>query len=80
MSDETQQLLAFINRELLADGQQAGPETPLFEEGIIDSLKILQIIGYLEERRGFAIADKEIRMDKFRTPAAMARSFLAHVQ
>jgi acyl carrier protein len=69
-------LLAFIRRELLHDSGAAIDEhTYLFDEGLIDSLKILQLIAFLEVETGRAIPDREIVMEHFRTVSAMSRRF-----
>ena len=71
-------LVAFVSRELVRDCSVAiDADTPLFEDGLIDSLNILQLIAFVEARRGRAIPDREIVMDRFRTPRAIAESFLS---
>jgi acyl carrier protein len=35
-------------------------DTSLFEEGIIDSLGVLQLINYIEEKYGFTALDEEL--------------------
>ncbi len=70
-------LLEFINRELLAEKQGAVDAlTPLFQEGWIDSLKILQLIAFLEVQRGADIPDREIVMDRFQNVRAICGHFL----
>lgn len=69
-------LLAFIRRELLPDSKTAIDEhTYLFDEGLIDSLKILQLIAFLEVETARAIPDRDIVMEHFRTVQAMAARF-----
>ena len=69
-------LLAFIRRELLPGTALAiDQHTYLFEEGLIDSLKILQLIAFLEIETGRAIPDREIVMEHFRSVNAMAARF-----
>jgi acyl carrier protein len=66
-----------VNEGLLADSEKkVRPETPLFDEGWIDSLKILQLIAFLEVRSGHKIRDELIVMERFRTIEAIARNFL----
>jgi acyl carrier protein len=70
-------LLRFVNHDLLAASpQKVGPDTPLFEGGWIDSLKILTLIAFLEKKAGRKIPDELIVMDRFRTITVIARSFL----
>ena len=70
-------LVAFVNRELMKGrSAQIEPDTLLFEDGLIDSLNILQLIAFVEVRRGRAIPDRDIVMDRFRTPRHIAEAFL----
>jgi acyl carrier protein len=69
-------LLKFVNQDLLADSQeQVAPDTALFDEGRIDSLKILRLIAFLELRSGQKIPDELIVMDRFRTIEIIAKNF-----
>jgi acyl carrier protein len=71
-------LVAYINRELLKGrGAAIDPDTPLFEDGLIDSLNILQLIAFVEVRRGQVIPDRDIVMDRFRTPRRITEAFLS---
>lgn len=71
-------LVAYINRELLKGrGAPIDPDTQLFEDGLIDSLNILQLIAFVEVRLGRAIPDRDIVMDRFRTPRRITEAFLA---
>jgi acyl carrier protein len=70
-------LLRFVNQDLLAaSAEKVEADTPLFEDGRIDSLKILILIAFLEKKAGKKIPDELIVMDRFRTIAVIARSFL----
>lgn len=70
-------LLRFVNEELLADSEKkVNPDTPLFEDGWIDSMKILQLIAFLEVKSGRKIPDELIVMDRFRTVVVIAENFL----
>ena len=70
-------LLRFVNQDLLAtSAEKVKADTPLFEGGWIDSLKILTLIAFLEKKVGKKIPDELIVMDRFRTIAVIARSFL----
>ncbi len=68
-------LLAFINDELVEDDTVTA-ETPLFEERYIDSMNILDLIGFIEEHTGAEIQDDDLVMENFRTPRAMTETFL----
>lgn len=76
MSSFETRVLAFIRRELLADRRvEIDEHTYLFEEGMIDSLKILQLIAFLEVETDRPLPDREIVMEHFRTVKAMAARF-----
>ena len=77
MSNPVDRLLKFVNDDLLAASQKkAGPDTPLFDDGWIDSLKILHLIAFVEMQSGRKIPDEMIVMDRFRTVGEIARNFL----
>jgi acyl carrier protein len=65
-----------VNDELLADRNlRAGPDTPLFADGWIDSLAILKLIAFVELLIGREIADEEVVMENFRTVDTIAKYF-----
>lgn len=69
-------ILGYVRTSLLAD--RADPidaDTYLFDEGLIDSLKILQLIAFIETEIGRTIPDTDVVMDNFRTVRTMAARF-----
>lgn len=72
--DET---TAWINRRLAPAGVEVQPDTPLFEGGLIDSIRILQLIAWTERAVGREIPDDLIRMDHFRSVQCIADTFVA---
>jgi acyl carrier protein len=78
MNTSVTSLLRFVNEELLAARTDTiGPDTLLFEEGGIDSLKILQLLAFLELKSGRKIPDELIVMERFRTVKVIAENFLS---
>lgn len=76
MSDARDKLLDYINGELLTDPtRRAELDTPLFEDGWIDSLKILKLIAYVELMIGRNMSDEEVVMKNFRTVTTIAQHF-----
>jgi acyl carrier protein len=74
--DAQEKLLGYINGELLTDPtRRAAPDTPLFEDGLIDSLKILKLIACIELMIGRNIPDDEIVMKNFRTVTVIVDHF-----
>ena len=80
MSDAQGKLLNYINGELLTDPtRRATAGTPLFEDGWIDSLKILKLIAYVELMIGRNIPDEEIVMKNFRTVTVIVEHFAIQI-
>ena len=70
-------LLNFI-REKLAPGEMAQritAETRLFEDRVIDSLRILELIAFLQTTLGRKIPDSQIVLANFRSISTIARVF-----
>lgn len=78
MNMQASALLRYVNRDLRRDSTpKVYWDTPLFEDGLIDSLKILQLIAFVEAQTGRRLADREIVMEKFRSVQAIAEHFLS---
>lgn len=60
---------SFITDELLLGDQQIkfGPDDDLIGKGVLDSLALMRLILFLEEKFGVAIADKEMIPGNFLT-------------
>ena len=73
---EETQLLEFVSRQLVKDRQAfLTPVTQLFADRVIDSMNILELIGYLERRLGRRLEDTEITMPRFRSVRTMMEAF-----
>jgi acyl carrier protein len=68
-------MVAWLNTRVASPGITVGPATPLFESGLIDSIRVLELIAWTEDALGFVIPDSRIRMDNFRTVARIAEVF-----
>src|SRR5262249_1025160 len=67
-------LATFIGKNLVADGRtQISDTTPLIEEGSVDSMGLMQIVTFLEERTSLRISDDDVTPDHFETVAAIGR-------
>lgn len=76
MNTFEERLLAFIRRELIRDRTITIDEnTYLFEPGLIDSLKLLQLIAFVEVETERLVPDREVVMEHFRTVRAIATHF-----
>ena len=69
------EMLAWLNSRLLPPGVTVTRDTPLFAEGLIDSIRILQLIAWTEQAIGRQIPDVMIRMDNFQTVGRIAEVF-----
>lgn len=69
------ELLAWLNHRFAPDGPPIGGDTPLFAGGLLDSMRILELIAWTERAIGREIPDVAIRTDNFATPARIAELF-----
>ena len=69
-------LLQYVNRRLLpADAEPVEPTTPLFARGRLNSLRLLNLLAFVERAIGREIPDDEIVMDRFRSVRQIAEAF-----
>jgi acyl carrier protein len=69
MSEISDRIRSYIQDELTYEGsdtQELTDETPLLG-GMIDSLGLTQLIGFLEEEFDISIDDADVTADNFRT-------------
>nr|WP_290666734.1 acyl carrier protein [Ardenticatena sp.] len=71
----------FIRDDLLLGMRKEpiAPDESLVSSGILDSLALLRLITFLEERFGIAIEDHEVLQENFETIANM-EAFIAQKQ
>ena len=69
-------MVRWINGHLRPEGPPVHADTALFEEGGIDSLRILHLLAWTERALGRPIPDEELVMDSFRTVSTIGRRFL----
>ncbi len=65
-----EELIGTIRRELTID-LPLRPETPLLSSGIIDSLRVAELLAVLGAKYGVAIDPSEVGVDNFDTAAQM---------
>jgi acyl carrier protein len=68
-------VLQFVRTELAGRPLVVDADSYLFDDGVIDSLKILQLIAFVELQIGRDIPDGDVVMEHFRTVRAMAARF-----
>lgn len=69
------ELLAWLNERFAPDGPPIRDDTPLFVGGLLDSLRVLDLVAWTERAIGCEIPDNAIRADNFATPARIAERF-----
>ena len=66
----------WINRTLVPPGITIDADSPLFADGLINSIRILKLIAWTEHALDIRIPDSLIRMDHFRTVRHIAEQFV----
>ena len=72
----TTDMLEWLNRKVAPPGVTIDADTPLFRSGMINSIRILELIAWTERATGRTIPDREIRMDNFQTVGRIADVFV----
>ncbi len=69
MADLSEIIRAHIQKELMYDrpGVELGDDYPLIGEGVIDSMGLFNMIGFLEAEFGIKVGDDEIVLENFET-------------
>jgi acyl carrier protein len=67
------QLREYIVAQFMYDQPNArlDPETDLLNDGIVDSMGILQVVNFMEEKFGVQVSDDEIVPENFRSLRAL---------
>jgi acyl carrier protein len=67
------ELASFIQKTLVSQDQQVtiDDHTALIEDGLIDSMGLMQIVAFLDERAGVRVPDDEVTPENFETIAAI---------
>jgi acyl carrier protein len=64
-------IIEFINDELLDEPEDIVKDTSLFQDRILDSLNLVMLIGFLEEKFGIKIKTSEVSIENLDTVAKM---------
>jgi acyl carrier protein len=70
MEDKIQ---GFIERITFVEPGTIKPETQLFEQGIFDSMGLLNLISFLEEEFGVTTSDDELNEENFASVNSITR-------
>ncbi len=65
--DITPKIKAFIIKEFLRgkENYDIDPETSLIQTGLLDSLALLRLVGFIEDEFGLLIDDEDINPENF---------------
>ena len=67
----TEDLAQFIDAEVSLGGEPVRPDTDLVMSGLVDSLGVVRIVGWLENRLGIEIDPGDVVIENFGTVAAI---------
>ena len=69
------ELVSFIQSEIVGDdrGLKVNAATRLIDGGLIDSMGLMQIIAFIEERTAVRVPDDEVMPENFQTVDSMER-------
>ena len=70
-----EELLRFINDEILIRSREINKESKLFEDRLIDSLKILNLIAFVEKKLKIKIPENKIVMENFLSVEQISKIF-----
>lgn len=62
-----QDLIGFITEELMNSTQDVHPDDSLIGDGLIDSLAMLRLVSFLEEKYGIMVPPEDFTIEHFRT-------------
>lgn len=71
--DVSSRIRAFVEEEILVDGDVAVADDTLLLNGAMDSMGLMRLVAFLEEEFDVEIDDAEITEDNFRTVRDIAR-------
>jgi acyl carrier protein len=72
MALTTERLIAYLKETLQLDGEvEAG--TPLFSTGALDSVAMMNLVGFVEEAAGVQVRAEDVTLENFDTPERIAR-------
>ena len=64
-------LTAFVSEELLSGRMRVGDDDNLLSEGMVDSLGMLRLVGFIEEQFGVKVPPEDFTIENFRTIALL---------
>ena len=71
MSEPQQKILEYISGQLLDGTVAVTPETDLLRTGLIDSLAIMRLVGFIENEFRMSVPAQDFTLENFSTINAM---------
>ena len=71
-SDTRREIQRFIEVELKRPLGTAGASDSLLEAGVLDSLGVMEVVGFIERSYGISVSDDEMMPENFETLEAIA--------
>jgi acyl carrier protein len=71
-SDTRREIRRFIEVELNRDLGAASTSDSLLEAGVLDSLGVMEVVGFIERSYGISVSDDEMMPENFETLDAIA--------
>ena len=65
-------ILVFVNERLLHGKPSVDENSRLFEDGHLDSVRVLELISFIEQTTGRRVPDRSVRLATFRSVRAIA--------
>jgi acyl carrier protein len=66
------ELIGYL-RDSLAVADPLDPHSELFSNGVLDSVAMLNLIAFVEERSGIEVRPEHVTLDNFDTPSRIVR-------
>ena len=67
MNEFPAELLAYVAQLARMNPAELTPEQPLFASGIIDSLNLLELVSFVEQRCGISVGPGDLTLDNWNT-------------
>jgi acyl carrier protein len=74
-----QEIRSFVADELGRDLNGIGDDASLLEAGVLDSLGVLQLVGFIEERYGLRVPDDQLMPEQFESIETIANLVSDHL-
>ncbi len=70
--DQEALLIEYITKELaIGRAKEIRPEDDLLATGVLDSLGLMQLVLFLEEKLGVRVPDEDVVIENFKSVAAL---------